>query len=70
MTEQEYETAAPALATAVWEISTGNGRALASSEWDSHMENCHAAVANTYVDGIAIDAWQAAALATVQGANS
>jgi hypothetical protein len=50
MTEDQYEMNADAIATAIWEISTGNGRDL-DEEWRfSHMQNCHDAVANTYLD--------------------
>jgi hypothetical protein len=66
MTEQQYETSASAIATAIWKISTGNGHDLDLEDWNSHMQNCHAAVANAYVDGISIDDWQAAALVIVQ----
>jgi len=68
MTEQQYEMNAAAIATAIWEISTGNGRDLDEELHDSHMQNCHAAVANTYIDDITIDQWQADALAQVQSA--
>ena len=63
--EQQYEAYAEAIALAIWEISTGNGRDLDRDDWDSHMQNYHAAVANTYVDGISGTDWQAAALAIV-----
>ena len=65
MTEQEYEMNASAIAAAIWEISTGNGRDLDENYHDSHMQNCHAAVANSFTDDITIDAWQGAALARV-----
>ena len=63
MTEQQYQAAAASIALTIWEISTGNGLHLPRDEWDSHMTNCDAAVANTYVDGITVKAWQTAALA-------
>ena len=66
MTEQDFETNSAAIATAIWEASTKNGRGLPRDEWYSHMQNCHAAVANTYTDGITVHHWQAAALARVQ----
>ena len=66
MTEQQYETNASAIATAIWKISTGNGRDLARDDWDCHLQNCHAAVANTYTDGITVEAWHDAALDRVQ----
>ena len=66
MTEQQFEMNAAAIATAIWETSTGNGRDLDREDWDSHMQNCHAAVANSYTDDIAQAAWHAAALARVQ----
>ena len=66
MTEQEYEMNSDAIAAAIWEISTGNGRDLHEELHHSHMQNCHAAVANTYIDDITIDKWQADALAQVQ----
>jgi len=66
MTEHQYEMNASAIATAIWEISTGNGRDLDHDDWNNHMQNCHAAVANTYTDGITREAWQAAALGIVQ----
>lgn len=67
--EQQYEAEAEAIALAIWEISTGNGQRLDRDVWDSHMQNCHAAVANTYVDGISGTDWQAAALARITGAR-
>ena len=67
--EQHYEAEAEAIALAIWEISTGNGRDIDRDEWDSHMQNCHAAVANTYVDGIDSRQWQAAALARIGAAR-
>jgi len=33
---------------------------------DSHMQNCHDAAANTYIDDIAVEAWHDTALARVQ----
>lgn len=65
MTEQQYEAAADAIARNIWEISTGNGRDLDDDLHDAHRANCDAAVANTYVDGISVDDWQAAALAKI-----
>lgn len=65
MTEQEYETNAASIATAIWETSTGNGRDLSDDLHDSHMQNCQAAVANTYHDDIDADDWHLAALAVV-----
>ena len=67
MTEQEYESHANSIAVAIWETSTGNGRDLPEDLWDSHMQNCRAAVANTYSDKIALENWHAAALASVSG---
>ena len=66
MTEQQYEMNAAAIATAIWETSTSNGRDLDEELHDSHMQNCHAAVANSYTDGVTVKAWHAAALARVQ----
>jgi hypothetical protein len=57
---------ADAIAISIWEISTGNGRDLDRDLWDSHMQNCDAAVANTFYDGITQPEWHAAALARVQ----
>jgi len=65
MTEQQYETTASAIATAIWQISTGNGRDLDLDDWNSHLQNCHAAVANTYIDDITVGAWHKAALGKV-----
>ena len=61
MTEQQYQSLADSIATAVWEITTGNGRIIDETQWDSHMANCGVAVANTYVDGISVEAWTIAA---------
>ena len=61
-----YEMRADAIALAIWEIDTGNGRGLNRDEWDSHMENCHAAVANTYIEGITDSEWHTAALHRLQ----
>lgn len=63
-----YEMRADAIATAIWEISTQNGRALDEDLWDSHRRNCEAAVANTYLDDISDQAWHDAALARVTSA--
>ena len=63
--EQKYDAEAEAIARNIWEISSGNGRDLDRDMWDEHMQNCHAAVDNTYVDGISVDDWQAAALGRV-----
>ena len=60
---EQYEMNAAAIATAIWEISTGNGRDLNRDDWHSHMQNCHAEVANSYTDGITQAAWHKAALA-------
>ena len=57
-----YEMRADAIALAIWEIDTGNGRGLNRDEWDSHMQNCHAAVANTYIEGMTVSEWHTAAL--------
>jgi hypothetical protein len=57
---------ADAIAISIWEISTGNGRDLDRDLWDSHMQNCDAAAANTFYDGITDSEWHAAALARVQ----
>ena len=65
MTEQQYETTAAAIALAIWETSTGNGRDLAHDDWNSHLQNCHAAVANAYTDNITVGAWHNAALGKV-----
>ena len=62
MTEQQYETAADAIAHNIWEISTGNGRDLDEELWDTHRANCDAAVANAYAEGISVESWQVAAL--------
>jgi hypothetical protein len=62
MSEDLYETTASAIALAIWEISTGNGHDLGHDDWDCHMQNCHAAVANAYVDDISIDDWHRIAL--------
>ena len=66
MTKQEYEMHASGIALAIWEISTGNGRNLDDDHHDSHMQNCHAAVANSYTEGVTVEAWQAAAMDRVQ----
>lgn len=60
-----YEQTAEAIATAIWETSTQNGRKIDRDDWDEHMTDCHAAVANSYVEGIGVDEWKAAALARV-----
>ena len=67
MTEQQYETIAASIATVIWEISTGNGRDLDEELHYDHMQNCRAAVANSYADSITVEAWQSAALAQVGG---
>ena len=65
MTEQQYEMNAEAIALAIWEISTGNGRDLDEDMHESHMANCHAAAANTYQDDISVKDWHDAALKVV-----
>jgi hypothetical protein len=65
MTEQQYEMNATAIATSIWKISTGNGHDLARDDWDCHLQNCHAAVANSYTDDITVGAWHNAALGKV-----
>ena len=62
--DQAYQEYAERIALAVYEASTGNGR----DELDeSHMQNCHAAAANTFQDGISVADWHAAALARIAG---
>ena len=61
MTEQQYRALAESIATAIWETTTGNGRRIDETQWDSHMVNCNVAVANTYVDEISVEAWTIAA---------
>lgn len=68
MTEQQYEICADAISRNIWEISTNNGSALDEEFWHSHRQNCYAAVANTYFDGINVDDWQNAALERIGGA--
>ena len=65
-----YEHHAELIALAIWEQSTGNGRDLPESDWDSHMQNCHAAVANAYCAGMTQAGWHAAALARITGASA
>lgn len=65
MTNIEYEQTSAAIALAIWEISTSNGAQLPRDMWDEHMQNCHAAVANAYVENINAADWQANALAAV-----
>jgi hypothetical protein len=62
-----HDMKAEAIALAIWETSTNNGRNLDRDEWDCHMQNCHAAVANTYTDQITEAEWHAAALARITG---
>lgn len=57
----DYETTADAIALALWKSDTGNGATLHPDLWDAHMENCHAAAANTYHDGLNVNDWYAAA---------
>ena len=57
----DYQINADAIALALWEEDTGNGTGIDRDEWDSHMQICHAAVANTYTDGISVKDWHAAA---------
>jgi hypothetical protein len=63
MTEQQFETHFDAIATAIWEATTGSGRDIDESLWDSHMNNCQAAVNNSWTDDMSVEQWQAAALA-------
>jgi hypothetical protein len=64
-----YEMRADAIATAIWEISTNNGRGLDEDLWDSHRQNCQAAVANTYIDNISDKDWHDAALRKIKGSK-
>jgi len=70
MNRRPYEADADAIALAIWEQSTGNGRDLPRDQWDEHMQNCHATVANAYLDGMTVAAWHAAALARLTGADA
>lgn len=65
-----YEQTAESIAHAIWETSTGNGHKLDRDDWDTHMQNCHAAVANTYRDDITETEWHAAALARIEGVTA
>ena len=62
MTEQQYETHFDAIAIAIWESTTDNGRDIDKSLWVSHMQNCQAAVNNSWHDDMSVEQWQAAAL--------
>lgn len=57
-----YEQNAESITLAIWEESTGNGHNLPRDDWDSHMQNCQAATANSYHDGISVAEWHKAAL--------
>lgn len=61
-----YEMRAEAIALAIWEIDTGKGHDLNRDELDSHMRNCEAAVANTYIEGMTDYEWHNAALHRLQ----
>ena len=63
MTEQQFETHFDAIATAIWESTTSNGHDIDESLWDSHMNNCQAAVNNSWTDDMDVEQWQSAALA-------
>ena len=63
-TEQAYEDHAERIALAVYETTTGNGR---DDHDESHMQNCRAAAANTFQDGISVADWHTAALARIAG---
>jgi hypothetical protein len=60
-----HDMKAEAIALAIWETSTNNGRKLDRDDWDSHMQNCHAAVANSYHENLTEAEWHAAALARI-----
>ena len=61
-----YEMRANRIALVIWAIDTDNGRGLNRDECNSHMENCHAAVANTYIEGMTDSEWHTAALHRLQ----
>lgn len=63
-TEQAYQDYAGRIALAIWESSTGNGR---DDPDESQMQNCQAAAADTFHEGITIETWHAAALARIAG---
>jgi hypothetical protein len=63
MTEQQFETYFDAIAIAIWEATTDNGRDIDESLLDSHMQNCQAAVNNSWHDDMNVEQWQSAALA-------
>ena len=62
-----YERELESVALAIWEISTGNGHKLDNDLWDSHMQNCYAAAANTYYEGVDLSDWLQLALSKVSG---
>ena len=66
MTEYQFASYSASIAISIWKISTNNGQDLARGDWDSHMQNCHAAVANAYTDHVTVVHWHDAALARVQ----
>lgn len=57
-----YETDRDAVTTAVWEIWTQNGLNMDFDDREETGKTASDAVANSYVDGISIVDWQAAAL--------
>jgi hypothetical protein len=63
-----YEQTAEEIALAIWETSTANGHKMDKDLWDSHMQNCHAATANSYREDISEADWHKAALAKITGA--
>lgn len=60
--ELRYDSDCEAIALAICETTAGNGR----DDWDSHMQNCYAAVANSYLEGISIEDWHASALSLLE----
>lgn len=67
MSGPTYAEEAAGVALTIWEQSTGNGRDLPQEQWDEHMQNCHAAAANTFLTGMSLADWEAAALARITG---
>lgn len=67
MTTFDYETAHGAVTTAVWEVWTKNGRNMDQDEREETGKSANDAVTNSYIDGISLKDWQAAALKRLGG---
>jgi hypothetical protein len=61
MTDDEYQNTLEAIARTLWAASTCDGVNLSEHLHWCHIQNCLAATANAYRDGMTVGEWQDAA---------